>query len=335
MNDMIPKISIIVPVYKVEKYLHRCIDSILAQTFINFECILIDDGSPDNCPAICDEYAEKDNRVIVIHQENKGVSAARNAGLDIARGEWIGFVDSDDWCDTGMFEFLLDNAEKHQADVSICGHRSIYQGSNVNNIPEHIELIMNGSEAVINLCSGRLIARSNRYITAHNFAKLINNKLFLDNNGKIRYDEAIQYSEDRLLLFSLLKRGKKIIYSSLVYYNYNNREDSVTMRREAMGLTTESISIFEVHKKMLQMEENKKIQYRILANMCLIAVSTCFCHLKGNGFKYDDNFLYLKNIVKKNIIYVFMLGTIKQKISSCLLFFPFPYYIYYKLRSKK
>ncbi|MDR2409141.1 MAG: glycosyltransferase, partial [Bacteroidales bacterium] len=92
-------LSIIVPVYKVEPYLRRCIDSILAQTFTDFECILIDDGSPDGCPAICDEYAEKDKRIMVIHQENEGVSAARNAGLDIAKGEWIGFVDSDDWCD--------------------------------------------------------------------------------------------------------------------------------------------------------------------------------------------------------------------------------------------
>jgi len=80
-----PKISIIVPVYKTEKYLRRCIDSILAQSFTDFECILVDDGSPDNCAAICDEYAEKDNRIIVIHQENAGVSAARNAGLDIAQ----------------------------------------------------------------------------------------------------------------------------------------------------------------------------------------------------------------------------------------------------------
>jgi glycosyltransferase involved in cell wall biosynthesis len=98
-----PVISIIVPVYKVEPYLRRCIDSILAQGFTDFECILIDDGSPDNCPTICDEYMEKDKRIVVIHQENKGVSAARNAGLNRAQGKWIGFVDSDDWCDKGMF----------------------------------------------------------------------------------------------------------------------------------------------------------------------------------------------------------------------------------------
>ena len=91
-----PELSIIVPVYKVEPYLPKCIDSILAQTFSDFELILIDDGSPDRCGEICDEYAARDDRVVVIHRENRGVSAARNAGLDAARGEYIGFVDSDD-----------------------------------------------------------------------------------------------------------------------------------------------------------------------------------------------------------------------------------------------
>ena len=92
-----PKISIIVPVYQVEKYLRRCLDSIVAQTFTDWECILVDDGSPDNSGKICDEYAEIDNRFRVFHQENAGVSAARNKGLDVAKGEWITFVDSNDY----------------------------------------------------------------------------------------------------------------------------------------------------------------------------------------------------------------------------------------------
>ena len=116
-----PKISIIVPVYKVEKYLCRCLDSIVAQTFTDWECILIDDGSPDNSGKICDEYAEKDGRFRVIHQENAGVSAARNAGLDAARGEWIGFVDSDDWVESNMYEYLYNNALETKSDVVICG----------------------------------------------------------------------------------------------------------------------------------------------------------------------------------------------------------------------
>ena len=94
-----PEIGLIVPVYQVEKYLNDCIDSILAQTFTDFELILVDDGSPDNCPALCDAAAEKDSRERVIDEQNKGLSGARNAGIDVARGNWLGFVDSDDMID--------------------------------------------------------------------------------------------------------------------------------------------------------------------------------------------------------------------------------------------
>ena len=120
-----PTISIIVPVYKVEKYLQKCIDSILAQTFRDFELILVDDGSPDNCPALCDAAAQKDARIRVIHQKNGGLSAARNAGLDIARGEWIGFVDSDDAIEPEMYKTLYDIAVQENADVVVCNFRLV------------------------------------------------------------------------------------------------------------------------------------------------------------------------------------------------------------------
>ena len=105
-----PKISVIVPVYKVEKYLDKCVESIVNQTYKNLEIILVDDGSPDNCPAMCDEWAEKDERIRVIHKENGGLADARNAGMDIATGDYIGFVDSDDWIEPNMYEVLLKNA---------------------------------------------------------------------------------------------------------------------------------------------------------------------------------------------------------------------------------
>ena len=102
-----PKISVIVPVYKVEPYLRKCLDSIVGQTYQNLEIILVDDGSPDKCGEICDEYARRDERIQVIHQENGGVSAARNAGLKKVTGEWIGWIDPDDWAEPDMFEYLL------------------------------------------------------------------------------------------------------------------------------------------------------------------------------------------------------------------------------------
>ena len=115
-----PEISIIVPVYKVEKYLNECIDSILAQTFTDFELILVDDGSPDNCPALCDAAAEKDSRVRVIHKINGGVSTARNAGLAAAQGNWIGFVDPDDFVDKTYYEKMLRAAKQAGAELAVC-----------------------------------------------------------------------------------------------------------------------------------------------------------------------------------------------------------------------
>ena len=114
------KISVIIPVYKVEDYLIQCVESILCQTYTNLEVILIDDGSPDNCPDICDRYSEKDSRVIVIHKENGGLSSARNAGLDIATGDIIAFIDSDDWIELDMFERMVNLKIQTGADIVCC-----------------------------------------------------------------------------------------------------------------------------------------------------------------------------------------------------------------------
>jgi glycosyltransferase involved in cell wall biosynthesis len=123
-----PEISIIVPVYQVEKYLNECIDSILAQTFTDFELILVDDGSPDNCPALCDAAAKRDSRVRVIHKQNGGVSTARNAGLDAAQGNWIAFVDSDDTVEPEYLEKMHKAALETGADFAICSRRKFCAG---------------------------------------------------------------------------------------------------------------------------------------------------------------------------------------------------------------
>ena len=116
-----PVISVIVPVYNAQKYIHRCVDSILAQTFTDFELILVDDGSPDNCGAICDEYAAKDSRIRVIHQENQGQAAARNHAVAVACGEWVCFVDSDDMIHPQMLEHLYRAAQEPNVGISVCG----------------------------------------------------------------------------------------------------------------------------------------------------------------------------------------------------------------------
>lgn len=118
-------ISVIIPVYNVERYLHQCIDSVLAQTYTNLEIILVDDGSPDASPTICDEYVQKDKRTKVIHKDNGGLSSARNTGLDAATGDFIYFLDSDDWIADCFIETLQEAAFEHQSDISIVSYQEV------------------------------------------------------------------------------------------------------------------------------------------------------------------------------------------------------------------
>ena len=146
-------ISIIVPVYNVERYLHRCVDSILAQTYSDYELILVDDGSPDNSGAICDEYAAKDRRVYVIHQKNGGVSAARNAGLEraFANGcQWVAFVDSDDWIHSRFLEVLHRTAVENAVMLSFCGFCYVQEGEDVseNTLPDALHVNVHSPEDV-------------------------------------------------------------------------------------------------------------------------------------------------------------------------------------------
>jgi len=120
MSQAQPLISVIVPVYKVEEYLDQCVESIAGQTYRNLEIILVDDGSPDKCPGLCDDWAAKDSRIKVVHKVNGGLGDARNAGLAVSKGDYIGFIDSDDWCEPDMFQELLNVCQEYDAPVSVC-----------------------------------------------------------------------------------------------------------------------------------------------------------------------------------------------------------------------
>ena len=121
-----PFISIVVPIYNVEKYLKKCVESILNQTYKNFELILVDDGSPDRCGEICEDLKKKDLRIRVIHKENGGLSSARNAGIDVAKGEYIGFVDSDDYIEPFMYEKLVNAVVKDNCLLSVCSVKYVF-----------------------------------------------------------------------------------------------------------------------------------------------------------------------------------------------------------------
>lgn len=209
-----PEISVIVPVYKVEPYLRRCIDSILGQTYPHFDLILVDDGSPDNCGAICDEYARKDSRIHIIHQENGGLSAARNAGIDWAfsnsDSQWLTFVDSDDWVHPELLKFLLNAAVGTGTHISVCGFIETTDESSAMQFEMQPPVLWSPEAFYTEQNVNAIIA----------CGKLYEKGLFSHirfPNGKIHEDELTTYK----LTFS---QEKIAVLSLGLYYYYQNME---------------------------------------------------------------------------------------------------------------
>lgn len=201
------KISIIVPIYKAEAYLRECVQSVLAQTFPDFELLLIDDGSPDGSGAICDAYAERDARVRVIHKPNGGASSARNAGLTLAAGEYLTFVDSDDLLHPAMLEFLLRAAEEVGAEASVCGYCGFETEPSFGEPTYAIRRIAPGRDFCLEPYRIEYVAP---------WAKLFRRELFSD----LRFPEHLRMCEDEALLFRALYKCGRIAELETVLYGY-------------------------------------------------------------------------------------------------------------------
>ncbi|MGL5980490.1 MAG: glycosyltransferase family 2 protein [Phocaeicola sp.] len=251
---MNPKISVIVPVYKVEQYLPKCIESILSQSFTDFELLLINDGSPDNCGAICDEYAAKDERIRVFHKENGGVSSARNLGLENAKGDWIIFVDSDDWLPINAVETLYLKAVETGTDI-VCGdYKTVYSEENthyrergkydVASREEFYDIIF--TETIYNL-----------------WEKMFRKSLF--SPALIEIPRTINHGEDFLLFIQLIDRSTKIAKVNQSVYNYFMREDSST---HTFGFNAENEYYFYTYfcKIMGSIEFKKSINEQFVKN---------------------------------------------------------------------
>lgn len=209
-------VSIIIPIYNVEKYLHKCIDSVLNQTYKNLEIILVDDGSLDNCPKICDEYAKKDSRIKVIHKKNGGISDTRNNGIEASTGKYISFVDGDDYIDEHMIEELCKNIKETNADISVCSYYKVY-----NQKLEELKLHK----------SNHTITGIDKYHTIYNkYSSVMKapwNKLYKKEVFKeIRYPKGI-IMEDSYVLTDILQTVDKISYIEKPLYYYVQREDSI------------------------------------------------------------------------------------------------------------
>ena len=275
-----PKLSIIVPIYNVEPYLSRCIDSILDQTYADFELILINDGSPDRCGGIIEEYAKKDERIVTIHQENKGVSAARNAGLKISKGKYIGFVDPDDYVDAQCYQKMIFELEDTGADIVCCNWNFVHEDGSVT---EHVLSNCNGIMTLEKFLEHMF--DSPRTIGGSNW-----NKLFLREKIVTLYDEEVHIGEDWLfLMVNSLQVEKACVVNEPLYHVYERKGSATRQGNSKMiyGLL--------VARKIIQLAGEVNKSLRKLAEKDYL--DTCYrlyVQLKNDDFRGID-------VVKKPI----------------------------------
>ena len=326
MESLKPLISIIVPVYGVEKYLPACIDSLLAQTYENLEIILVDDGSPDSSGKICDAYAEKDARVKVVHKPNGGVSSARNAGLDVASGELIGFVDSDDTVCPTMYEEMYSELSRTDSDVAICKMRRVKSEKDcAPPSDENLERVeMTREQAIAEM----IIVRA--------FSGSLCNKLFKAELLRgVRLDENIYAAEDLLFAVEALLRAKKAYYFSKELYYYFTREGSATQ----MSFSEKHITSHDVCLKIIDLLEGEGIAEKMKK---YTDASIIVCNVILLRRLEGDRALQKKyaGVFRKNIMphlnresYSVLTKSIKTNVIP-LVFGTFPYFFSLKVLEK-
>lgn len=279
-----PLISIIIPIYKVEQYLRRCLDSVVNQTYANLDIILVDDGSPDNCPQICDDYAAKDNRITVIHKKNGGLSDARNAGLDICKGKFISFVDSDDWIDTNYVKVLFDLLTETNTDIAIANFFKTDSTKKAPAFPIHHKTL-NPTEAII-CCTQR-----NTPAFAISCSKLYKKELF----NNLRFPVG-KYHEDEFTTYLLFYKSTSIAYTSQILYYYYSRETSIMATQHPY----DALEAFEQRYLFFKEKQEFELLPHLLPPLCWLYLYCSFIK-KSNGNLHEAEKLFhaLRNYVKE------------------------------------
>lgn len=273
-----PEISVIVPVYKAEQYLERCVKSILEQTYQNFELILVDDGSPDNSSSLCDEWAKNDNHIYVIHKENGGASSARNAGLKIAKGNWIAFADSDDWLDRTALKTLYDLANQYNVPMAIGGMRVVQEYTDAQTVAKQETVVLsradlmsrffrlNGEPDTHSVCA-TLIRRD--ILEAYHFIE-----------GKMNEDvEACYY---------LARKCEGAVYTNKPVYFYFKNVEGVTNS----GFSKKKLDLLDVWDIVQKQVEQFTPGYSYACEMnCKRARFTLLTQMSLNGYDHHDPFM--------------------------------------------
>ena len=237
MKDIL--ISVIVPAYNIEKYISRCIDSIIAQTHTLLEIIIVDDGSTDATGHIIDKYAADDKRIVAVHKKNGGVSSARTAGIQKANGAYIGFVDGDDYIEPNMYEFLLENALKYNADISHCGYKMIFPDGHEDLYYETGHLILQSHQ------SGLYDLLSGEFVEPALYNKLYR-KSVVDFVDSPLWDSSIRINEDLLLNYILFSNANSAVYEDKTFYHYILRQGSAATSKNMHYKITDSMRVISI-----------------------------------------------------------------------------------------
>lgn len=302
---MNPKISIIVPVYKVEQYIHKCIDSILQQTLTDIELILVNDGSPDNCGQICDEFARKDVRIKVIHKENGGLSSARNSGLDIAKGEYVGFVDSDDWIEPDMYKLLYSLCEENNCEIANISSFIHYKERTIRN-GGHPLIIHNKTEAMKTMLEGKLYDEVV-------WTKLVKRDLLKN----LRFKTGIVY-EDTAFTYQLIHKSNRICSIGIPMYHYIKRENS-TMDMAIKNIRIDSVKIYQEMYKFMNKHnyESRGIVALKMANSSMTILN--LISQDNNYHKYKKEYHEVTNILNSYIMQILRLKQLPKKVKLILV----------------
>lgn len=291
MNDLI---SVILPIYKVEKYLKKCIESILTQTYKNLDIILVDDGSPDKCGEIIEEFRKKDKRIRTIHQNNGGLSAARNNGIKIANGKYIVCIDSDDWIEKDMIEVLYKNIVNTNSDISICEFiEEDEYGKILSNKKYNNEIIEFSSiEALRSLIKQDIL-------TNHAWNKLYKKNLF----DEIEYPKG-QLMEDVSTTYKLFEKANKIVYQNTVLYHYIQRGTSILGNISEKRINDQELAFFDRNKYLMKKYPKLKMEIELdnlynVKTLYYLAIMGGYKRLYDSQ-KYTEYYIEYKKLYKKN-----------------------------------
>lgn len=309
-------ISIIIPVYNVEKYISQCLNSILYQSYLDFEVIIIDDGSKDKSGYICDSYAKKDSRITVVHQKNKGVSSARNLGIKLAKGKWITFVDSDDWIDKDFLEsFNLSD----ECDLSVIGLRALrYPEMKLIEVRDFYE------EKIILSKDFDKISKNNLLLYGTICCKAYNREILIKNN--IRFKESISYHEDHVFFFQYLHHINKVSLHKNVCYNYRitNMGQSLSSKPHSWYNMNNSSNVMIKELLQLPFFSNLNIIYqRKMTTYCLYPkINACNNIFLSNLYNKKTTIESFNTITKeKDLIkqYYHPTGIIQRIQKRCII----------------